>query len=210
MTRKRIITCVLLNLVATPGLGSVMAQRWVAGIGQIILSLAGFVLMMIWFFQVMKSYYGQMFNSDSTEHHPVVLTGLIFGAGLFAAGWIWSLVTSLSLMRAAKNSEVDELKMFSATAIKLDETKIMAALGALPQWTRSGALISRTFEFADFVAAMKFANAVAEIAEAAQHHPDVDIRSNKVTLALTTHDTGGLTEKDFALARRCDALAAQN
>ena len=54
MTRKRIITCVLLNLVATPGLGSVMAQRWVAGIGQIILSLAGFVLMMIWFFQVMK------------------------------------------------------------------------------------------------------------------------------------------------------------
>ena len=209
MTRKRIITCVLLNLVATPGLGSVMAQRWVAGIGQIILSLAGFVLMMIWFFQVMKSYYGQMFNNSSTEHHPVVLTGLILGAGLFAVGWIWSLVTSLSLMREAKNSEADELKMFSAPASKLDEIKIIAALGALPQWTRSGSIISRTFEFADFVAAMKFASDIAEIAEAAQHHPDVDIRANKVTLVLTTHDTGGLTEKDFALARRCDALAAR-
>ncbi len=209
MTRKRIITCVLLNLVATPGLGSVMAQRWVAGIGQIILSLAGFVLMMIWFFQVMKSYYGQMFSSDGTEHRPIVLTGLILGAGLFAVGWFWSLVTSLSLMREAKNSEANELKMFSATAIKLDETKIISALGALPQWTRSGAIISRTFEFADFVTAMKFASAVAEIAEAAQHHPDVDIRANKVTLALTTHDVGGLTEKDFALARRCDALAAR-
>jgi 4a-hydroxytetrahydrobiopterin dehydratase len=55
---------------------------------------------------------------------------------------------------------------------------------------------------------MKFVNAVAQLAEQFQHHPDMDIRWNKVTLALTTHDAGGLAEKDFALARRCDALAA--
>jgi 4a-hydroxytetrahydrobiopterin dehydratase len=54
---------------------------------------------------------------------------------------------------------------------------------------------------------MKFVDAVALVAEQVQHHPDIDIRWNKVTLALTTHDAGGLTEKDFALARKCDALS---
>ncbi len=208
-SRTKARNAALMNLLGTPGLGSLMAGRIVAGVGQLLVALTGFVLVTIWFVQVMKNYYGQMFNSDSTEHRPVVLTGLILGAGLFAVGWIWSLVTSLSLLRAAKSSEADELKMFFATASALDETKIIAALGDLPQWTRRGVIIARTFEFADLVAAMKFVNAVAEIAEAAQHHPDVDIRSNKVTLALTTHDTGGLTEKDFALAQRCDALAAR-
>ena len=56
---------------------------------------------------------------------------------------------------------------------------------------------------------MKFVNAVAVLAEQAQHHPDLDVRWNKVTLALTTHDAGGLTEKDFALARQCDALSGR-
>jgi 4a-hydroxytetrahydrobiopterin dehydratase len=68
-------------------------------------------------------------------------------------------------------------------------------------------VIARTFEFKDFPAAMNFVNAVATLAEQAQHHPDIDVRWNKVTLALTTHDAGGLTEKDFALARQCDALS---
>jgi 4a-hydroxytetrahydrobiopterin dehydratase len=54
---------------------------------------------------------------------------------------------------------------------------------------------------------MKFVNAVATLAEEAQHHPDIDVRWNRVTLALSTHDAGGLTEKDFTLARQCDALA---
>jgi 4a-hydroxytetrahydrobiopterin dehydratase len=56
---------------------------------------------------------------------------------------------------------------------------------------------------------MQFVNAAAEIAEAAQHHPDIDIRWNKVTLALTTHDAGGLTEKDFALAKKFDELSVR-
>jgi len=54
---------------------------------------------------------------------------------------------------------------------------------------------------------MKFVNSVAALAEQTQHHPDLDVRWNKVTLAFTTHDAGGLTNKDFALARECDELA---
>ncbi|HEX4350229.1 MAG TPA: 4a-hydroxytetrahydrobiopterin dehydratase [Verrucomicrobiae bacterium] len=86
-----------------------------------------------------------------------------------------------------------------------NDVKIQAALAALPDWKRSGQIITRTYEFEDFPGAMKFVNAVAVLAEQAQHHPDIDVRWNKVTLALTTHDAGGLTDKDFALARACDA-----
>jgi 4a-hydroxytetrahydrobiopterin dehydratase len=68
-------------------------------------------------------------------------------------------------------------------------------------------VIARTFGFKDFPAAMEFTNAVATLAEQAQHHPEIDVRWNQVTLAFTTHDAGGLTEKDFELARQCDALS---
>jgi len=77
----------------------------------------------------------------------------------------------------------------------------------IPSWSLQDRLIHRTYEFSDFVAAMAFVNAVASLAEDAQHHPDIDIRWNKVTLALTTHDEGGLTARDFDLARRADAVA---
>ena len=77
----------------------------------------------------------------------------------------------------------------------------------MPQWTRQGDAITRTFQFKDFPAAMKFVDAVAAAAEQAWHHPDIDIRWNKVTLVLTTHDAGGLTQKDFDLARQFDQLS---
>lgn len=89
---------------------------------------------------------------------------------------------------------------------KLTPTQIKAALPQVPAWKRTGAVISRTFAFENFPVAIKFVNAVAKLAEKANHHPDIDIRWNKVTLALTTHDAGGLTEKDFALATRFDGL----
>ena len=82
------------------------------------------------------------------------------------------------------------------------ETK--TALAALPEWTKRSGAIRRTYEFVDFVGAMKFVNAVAKVAEKDQHHPDIDIRWNKVTLVLMTHDEGGLTAKDFSLAQKCD------
>ncbi len=88
----------------------------------------------------------------------------------------------------------------------LKASDIKSALVTAPEWRRIGAVISRTFQFKDFVAAMKFVNRVAKLAEAPGHHPDIDIRWNKVTLALTTHSEGGLTEKDFQLARKVDGL----
>ena len=90
---------------------------------------------------------------------------------------------------------------------KLSSAQIKAALPSVPKWRRKASVISRTFQFADFVVAMKFVNAVARAAEKACHHPDIDVRWNKVTLALTTHDAGGLSEKDFVLAAKCDKLA---
>ncbi|MDE3066052.1 MAG: 4a-hydroxytetrahydrobiopterin dehydratase [Verrucomicrobiota bacterium] len=89
---------------------------------------------------------------------------------------------------------------------KLSGAQIEAAMASVPDWRRNGAVISRTFQFKDFPAAMKFVNAVADLAEKAWHHPDIDIRWNRVTLALTTHDAGGLTERDFDLARQFDRL----
>jgi 4a-hydroxytetrahydrobiopterin dehydratase len=91
---------------------------------------------------------------------------------------------------------------------KLTDAAVQAALAQHSGWSLENGMISRTFTFPDFVAAMRFVNAVADAAEAADHHPDIDIRYNKVTLALTTHDSGGLTERDFALAAQADTLSA--
>ena len=87
---------------------------------------------------------------------------------------------------------------------KLTPAQIKAATGAVPKWKKKGSAISRTYQLKDFVAAMKFVNRIARLAEKAWHHPDIDIRWNKVTLTLTTHDAGGLTEKDFELAQKFD------
>lgn len=195
----------LLNLFATPGLGSLMAGRWLAGTGQLLLALAGFLLVVVWFVKIMVPYYGMMFSDTP----PPPINGKVAeaGAALFALAWCWSLVTSISIYNATSKTNADALKLFGAGLIKMDEPKIATALNTVPNWQRAGQVISRTYEFADFPAAMKFVNAVAGFAEQAQHHPDIDVRWNQVTLAFTTHDSGGLTEKDFALARMCDAQA---
>ena len=93
------------------------------------------------------------------------------------------------------------------TMKKFTAAQIKTALATLPEWKKQGVLITRTFQFKDFPAAIKFVDAVAELAEQAWHHPDIDIRWNKVTLTLTTHDAGGLTKKDFVLARKFDELS---
>ena len=76
-----------------------------------------------------------------------------------------------------------------------------------PAWKIPAAAITRTFQFKNFPAAIQFVDAVAGLAEQAWHHPDIDIRWNKVTLTLSTHEAGGLSEKDFDLARQFDRLA---
>jgi 4a-hydroxytetrahydrobiopterin dehydratase len=82
----------------------------------------------------------------------------------------------------------------------LTETEIQARLLRVPAWERRGAEIRRTWTFPDFRSAMAFVNRVAGLAEAANHHPDIDVRYSRVTLVLSTHDAGGLTARDFDLA----------
>jgi 4a-hydroxytetrahydrobiopterin dehydratase len=87
---------------------------------------------------------------------------------------------------------------FHGMAVLLTEEEIAQKL---PNgWERQGGEITRWQKFADFKEAMRFVNAVADLAEKANHHPDIDIRWNKVFLRLSTHDQGGLTDQDFALA----------
>lgn len=80
-------------------------------------------------------------------------------------------------------------------------------LAQLSGWQIESGELVRTFQFPDFVAALKFVNHVGELAEKAGHHPDIDIRYNRVRLALVTHSAGGLTEKDFDLAAQVQRLA---
>ena len=80
-------------------------------------------------------------------------------------------------------------------------------LATLPAWQIEAGELVRTFKFDDFLAAIRFVNGVAELAEQAGHHPDIDIRYNRVRLALISHDAGGLTVKDFDLAAQVQNLA---
>ena len=88
---------------------------------------------------------------------------------------------------------------------KLAAEDIDQKLAQFPDWSASGDAIQRTFNFPNFVDAMAFVNSVADLAEQAQHHPDILVRYSKVTLTLSTHDAGGVTDKDFDLAKRIDA-----
>jgi 4a-hydroxytetrahydrobiopterin dehydratase len=89
---------------------------------------------------------------------------------------------------------------------KLSPEDIEARMERFPEWTASGDTIQRTFSFDDFRAAMDFVGRIADLAESQQHHPDIMIRYNKVTLSLTTHDASGVTEGDFTFAESIDAL----
>lgn len=92
---------------------------------------------------------------------------------------------------------------------KLSEDAIDQALLTVPEWALVGEAIQRTFQFKNFRQAMAFTVEIAVKAEAADHHPDILIRYSRVTLTLQTHDAGGITEKDFALAREADEIAAK-
>jgi len=89
----------------------------------------------------------------------------------------------------------------------LADDEVQAFVDDHPDWALAGNEITRTFEFSDFNESMGFVTRVAMEAEKANHHPDIDIRWNKVTLTLSTHSEGGLTEKDTELAATADGLA---
>jgi 4a-hydroxytetrahydrobiopterin dehydratase len=90
----------------------------------------------------------------------------------------------------------------------LDDATIEARLAALDGWTRDGDEIRKDFTRAGFPEAIAFVVRVGFLAEAANHHPDIDIRWRTVHLTLSTHDAGGLTALDFELAGRIDEAAA--
>ena len=89
----------------------------------------------------------------------------------------------------------------------LSDEEIGERLAALEGWTRAGDKIQKSFDRGDFVGSVKFVDAIVDPAEEMNHHPDLEISWNKVTVAISTHSEGGLTESDFELARRVDSVA---
>jgi 4a-hydroxytetrahydrobiopterin dehydratase len=89
---------------------------------------------------------------------------------------------------------------------KLSEPQIREAIQELPGWVDQDGKLTKTFTHSSFPEAIVFVNAVAHIAELANHHPDIDVRYSNITLSLVTHDEGGITPRDVALARQVEAI----
>lgn len=91
----------------------------------------------------------------------------------------------------------------------LSPPEIETALKTLPGWNIRGGAIERVLQFPDFVAAMKCVNSIAEAAEAANHHPDILINYNRVTLTLVSHDSGGVTQRDLRMAAKINEIVGK-
>jgi len=89
----------------------------------------------------------------------------------------------------------------------LTQSEIDAALPGLPGWATNAGTIERVFQFDDFAQAMVFVNRIADAAEAANHHPDILVNYNKVTLTLVSHDSGGVTQRDLRMAAKINGVA---
>jgi len=89
-------------------------------------------------------------------------------------------------------------------AERLSDIAIQRELGNLTGWSRRGDAITKTFQFRNFLTGIEFVSAIAKAAEAADHHPDIDIRYTKVTCTLSTHSAGGITQMDLDMARKID------
>lgn len=94
-------------------------------------------------------------------------------------------------------------------ATRLSDIEIQRELGTLAGWARRGDALAKTFAFRTFPAGIAFVDRVATVAERMNHHPDLDIRYTKVTCTLSTHDAGGVTARDVALAREIERLASE-
>jgi 4a-hydroxytetrahydrobiopterin dehydratase len=89
-------------------------------------------------------------------------------------------------------------------AERLSDIAIQRELGNLTGWSRRGDAITKTFQFRNFLTGIDFVSAIAKAAEAADHHPDIDIRYTKITCTLSTHSAGGITQMDLDMARKID------
>jgi 4a-hydroxytetrahydrobiopterin dehydratase len=88
----------------------------------------------------------------------------------------------------------------------LTTEQISLHLKTVPAWTKCAETLCRAFKFDGFLTSIAFVRRIAKRAEKNQHHPEIDVRFDQVTLTLTTHDEGGITEKDFTLAKQCDEI----
>src|ERR1700744_4528602 len=159
----------LINILMFPGLGTLYAGRWLSGIGQVLLAIAGAILMFLWLYKILEQYYGLMFGD--VKPMSVGWIGETGGV-LLGISWCWALVSSLSFFREAARQEAESFKQRVLVTARPATPPILSADVTIPQWQRNGEVISRTFTLSDFLAAMEFFNAVAQIAEQAQHHPD--------------------------------------
>ena len=87
---------------------------------------------------------------------------------------------------------------------RLSDITIQRELGNLQGWSRRGDVITKTFQFRNFMTGINFVTAVAKAADAADHHPDIDIRYTKITCTLSTHSAGGITQQDLDLAKQIE------
>ena len=110
VSRAAARNAVIVNQLATPGLGSLIAGRWLAGFGQLLLALAGFTLVLVWFVQMMIRYYGLIFGETQPRLPKLAL--LEAGAILFALSWFWAAVTSVSLLREASRNSLKSFENF--------------------------------------------------------------------------------------------------
>jgi len=90
---------------------------------------------------------------------------------------------------------------------KLSDLEIHRALGGLPGWSRKGDVLTKTYSFARFADGIRFVTQVAELADMMNHHPDIDVRYTKITFTLSTHDAGGVTQRDLDLAKGIEQAA---
>ena len=91
-------------------------------------------------------------------------------------------------------------------AERLSDIAIQRELGNLPGWSRRGEVITKTFQFRNFLTGIAFVTAVAKAAEAADHHPDIDIRYTKIICTLSTHSAGGITQMDLDMAGQIEKV----
>lgn len=94
-------------------------------------------------------------------------------------------------------------------AEKMSDSQIETQLAEVPDWAEVTGELQRTYQFVDFKGSMAFVDSLAEYAERVQHHPDILIRYNKVTVSVGTHDAGGITQKDFDLALEANRIAGE-
>jgi len=113
------------------------------------------------------------------------------------------------ILRWRKKERIGPEEELIKTMAALTARQISLHRKSVPKWSKRAQTILRTFEFDGFLESIDFVNRVARKAQKNDHHPDIDIRFNKVTLTLTTHDEGGITDKDFSLARECDEVLSR-